>query len=146
MYLISGVSARLFQHWYHFDIQLPFYVSSAVYNWSKWMYMIIMSRQENYSFFIEVPRFFLILLFFCSVQVLRVRFMQLNQQFKLAGNNFVVCCFFSFVLLWVFYACVCLLIREILIIILQEKGDSSLQCLGNEQIKAVQCNSCGWTW
>ena len=27
--------------------------------------------------------------------------------------------------------------------VLQETGDSSLQFLGNEQIKAVQCNFCG---
>ena len=33
--------------------------------------------------------------------------MQLNQQFKLAGNNFVACCFFSFVLILFFYAYVC---------------------------------------
>ena len=48
MYFISGVSARLFQHRYHFDIQLSFYVSSAIYNWSKWTYNDV-SRQEKYS-------------------------------------------------------------------------------------------------
>ena len=75
---------------YHFMLALPFITEVSGLN-------IWYEQAGKVFLFYWSPSFFPYLArFFCSVQVLRARFMQLNQQFKLAGNNFVVCSFVVF--------------------------------------------------